>query len=59
MAEQEPGNKGDVVLSWDDEEDCESDPVFGYNLYRSTTPDGEYSMACGLIPYSVKSYEEA
>ncbi|MGA1826105.1 MAG: C25 family cysteine peptidase [bacterium] len=58
-AEDEPGAKGGIVLSWDDAADCEGDPVFAYNLYRSTTPDGEYSMACGLIPYSVNTYEEA
>ena len=58
MAADEPGDEGGVVLSWDDTLDCEGDPVFGYNLYSSITPDGEYSLACGLIPYSVSSYEE-
>ncbi|MGA1870719.1 MAG: hypothetical protein ACMUJM_19465 [bacterium] len=47
-----------MVLSWDEAVDCDGEPVFAYNLYRSTTPDGEYSLLCSYIPYRVLPYEE-
>ncbi|MGA1867666.1 MAG: DUF2341 domain-containing protein [bacterium] len=56
--EAEPGPEGGVMLSWDEALDCDGEPVFAYNLYRSTTPDGEYSLVSPYIPYWLLPYEE-
>jgi hypothetical protein len=34
---------GGVVISWQAVEDCNGDPVAGYNVYRSTSPGGNYN----------------
>ena len=38
------GNGNAVDLNWDEAADCNSGPVAGYNLYRSTTPGGTYTQ---------------
>jgi hypothetical protein len=37
------GHTGGVLLSWNASTDCNGGPVSGYNLYRSTTPGGNYT----------------
>ena len=37
------GNTGGVSLSWNATTDCNGGAVTGYNLYRSTTPGGNYT----------------
>ena len=37
------GNGNAVDLSWDEATDCNGSTVAGYNLYRSTTPGGNYT----------------
>jgi hypothetical protein len=37
------GHAGGFLLSWDAATDCNGGPVLGYNLYRSTTPGGNYT----------------
>jgi len=37
------GHTDGVLLSWDEATDCNSGPVAGYNLYRSSTPGGNYT----------------
>jgi hypothetical protein len=58
-AADEPGDEGGVVLSWDEVTDCEGDPVFGYNLYRSATADGEYSLVWSYITRTTSIEEKA
>ena len=35
--------KSGVALSWDAALDCNNDPVAGYNVYRSTSPTGNFT----------------
>jgi len=37
------GHPDGVLLSWNGATDCNGGPVSGYNLYRSTTPGGNYT----------------
>jgi len=37
------GHLAGVLLSWNAATDCDGGPVSGYNLYRSTTPGGNYT----------------
>jgi len=36
-------NDQGILISWNPALDCHREPVSGYNLYRSSTPDGPYT----------------
>jgi len=38
-----------ITITWNAATDCNGNPVFGYNVYRSTSPDGEYTKVNSVL----------